>query len=42
MIGLEMGKSLALNLLDNGGFNVAGFDLNTDNIDRASLEAKAA
>ncbi|MFA1567654.1 NADP-dependent phosphogluconate dehydrogenase [Vibrio tasmaniensis 1F-187] len=40
MIGLGvMGKSLALNLLDNG-FNVAGFDLNTDNIDRASLEAK--
>ncbi len=40
MIGLGvMGKSLALNLLDNG-FNVAGFDLNTDNIDRASSEAK--
>ncbi|HAS24816.1 MAG TPA: phosphogluconate dehydrogenase (NADP(+)-dependent, decarboxylating), partial [Vibrio sp.] len=40
MIGLGvMGKSLALNLLDYG-FNVAGFDLNTDNIDRASSEAK--
>ena len=40
MIGLGvMGKSLALNLLDNG-FNVAGFDLNTDNIERASAEAK--
>ena len=40
MIGLGvMGKSLALNLLDNG-FNVAGFDLNADNIDRASSEAK--
>ncbi|WKY60400.1 NADP-dependent phosphogluconate dehydrogenase [Vibrio sp. SNU_ST1] len=40
MIGLGvMGKSLALNLLDNG-FNVAGFDLSTDNIERASAEAK--
>ncbi|NOH95688.1 NADP-dependent phosphogluconate dehydrogenase [Vibrio sp. 99-70-13A1] len=40
MIGLGvMGKSLALNLLDNG-FNVAGFDLNADNIVRASVEAK--
>ena len=40
MIGLGvMGKSLALNLLDNG-FNVAGFDLNADNVDRANSEAK--
>ena len=40
MIGLGvMGKSLALNLLDNG-FNVVGFDLNKDNIERASTEAK--
>ena len=40
MIGLGvMGKSLALNLLDNG-FNVAGFDLNSDNIERANSEAK--
>ncbi|WP_394246054.1 NADP-dependent phosphogluconate dehydrogenase [Vibrio profundi] len=41
MIGLGvMGKSLALNLLDNG-FDVAGYDLNQDNIHRAQHEADA-
>ncbi|MEJ2766310.1 NADP-dependent phosphogluconate dehydrogenase [Photobacterium sp. MCCC 1A19761] len=39
MIGLGvMGKSLALNLVDHG-FQVAGFDLNSDNVARAQQEA---
>ncbi len=40
MIGLGvMGKSLTLNLLDNG-FNVAGFDLNSVNSDNTAHEAE--
>lgn len=41
MIGLGvMGKSLALNLLDNG-FNVAGFDINQHHLDQTTQEATA-
>ncbi|MDC5841927.1 NADP-dependent phosphogluconate dehydrogenase [Vibrio europaeus] len=40
MIGLGvMGKSLALNLLDNG-FNVTGFDINQQNRERANEEGE--
>ena len=40
MIGLGvMGKSLALNLLDNG-FNVTGFDINQQNRERATEEGE--
>ncbi|OEF27284.1 NADP-dependent phosphogluconate dehydrogenase [Vibrio rumoiensis] len=40
MIGLGvMGKSLTLNLIDNG-FHVAGFDLNSSNIQQTTQEAQ--